>query len=103
MSKVSVVIPSRNERFLAPTIQDVLSKSRGDIEVIAILDGYWPDPPLPEDPRLKLAHFGVARGMRPGINAGIEVATGDYILKLDAHCMLAEGFDVTLLADIEDN
>jgi hypothetical protein len=42
MSRVSVIIPSRNERFLAPTVADVLSKAAGEIEVITTLDGYWP-------------------------------------------------------------
>jgi len=103
MPKVSVIIPSRNEQFLPATVQDVLSKARGDIEVIAILDGYWPEPALPENPRLKLVHFDEARGMRPGINAGAAIATGDYLLKLDAHCMVAEGFDVTLTETVEDD
>ena len=34
--------------------------------------------------------------MRPGINAAAAVARGDYLLKLDAHCMVSEGFDVEL-------
>ena len=46
MSKVSVVIPSRGEQFLAPTVKDVLAKAAGNIEVIAVLDGYWPPTPL---------------------------------------------------------
>lgn len=97
--KVSVLIPSRNERFLARTIEDVLAKARGDLEVIVTLDGYWPQPPLVEDPRLHLIHRGKARGMRPGINAAAALAKGDFLLKLDGHCMVAEGFDVQLAAD----
>lgn len=104
MPKVSVLIPARNERFLVPTVRDVLAKAAGDLEVVVILDGYWPTPPLPDDPRLKILHFGDARGMRPALNAAAQIATGTHLMKLDAHCMVAEGFDVQLLGDyVEDN
>lgn len=98
MARVSVIIPSRTERFLPQTVADVLAKARGDLEVIVVLDGYWPTPPLPEDRRLRLLHRGQAQGMRPGINHAARIATGDYLLKCDAHVMFAEGFDVTLTA-----
>ena len=100
---LSVIIPSRNEIYLQKTIDDVLSKSKRDIEIIAILDGYWPDPPLKDDPRLKIIHHGTSHGMRGSINAGVAVAKGDLILKCDAHCMFAEGFDITLEADCDEN
>lgn len=103
MGRVSVLIPSRNEAFLAPTVQDVLAKARGDVEVVVVLDGYWPNPPLPSDPRLRILHWGEAHGMRPSINAAVQVTTGDWLMKLDAHCLVAEGFDVTLAAECEDN
>jgi hypothetical protein len=103
MAKVSVLIPARNERFLGKTVADVLAKATGDIEVIAVLDGYWPDPPLPNDPRLIQCHLGIDHGMRDGIAAAAAIARGQYLLKLDAHCMVAPGFDETLQQDIEDN
>jgi len=103
VAKVSVVIPARNEKFLAPTVQDALSKAKGDVEVVVHLDGYWPNPPLPQDDRLVLVHSGTPIGMRPGINRAVEVATGTYILKLDGHCHLADGYDEVLKKDCADN
>ena len=100
---ISILIPSRNERFLYQTVQDALSKAAGEVEVLALLDGYWPDPPLPEHPRLRVYHTGNPRGMRAMINAGAAIAKGDYLLKSDGHCMFAEGFDEVLKADIADN
>lgn len=100
---ISVVIPSRNERFLQQTIDDVLAKAKGTIEVIVILEGYWPTPPLKNDPRVKLIHFGTPHGMRAAINAGVALAQGKYILKMDGHCMVEEGFDLTLIKNIEPN
>jgi glycosyltransferase involved in cell wall biosynthesis len=103
MAKVSVIIPSRNERFLPQTVADLLAKG-SDVELVAVLDGYWPQLPLPNNPRLKILHRGKAQGMRPGINAAVQMATGQYLLKVDAHTMWADGYDVTLQADYhEDN
>ena len=42
MSRVSLLIPARNERFLSRTVQDVCEKARGDVEVLVVLDGAWP-------------------------------------------------------------
>jgi glycosyltransferase involved in cell wall biosynthesis len=102
MAKVSIFIPSRNERFLVPTVNDLLTKARGDIEIIAVCDGYWPNPPLPEDKRLKIFHKGKSEGMRGGINDGAALATGDYLMKIDGHCLLSEGYDVALQKNIAD-
>lgn len=100
---VTVILPSRNEKFLPNTIEEVLTKARGEIEVYAILDGYWPNPPLKDDPRLHVIHRGTPQGMRAAINAAAALAKGEYLMKLDAHCMLDEGYDVKLVADCEDN
>lgn len=103
MAKVSVIIPARNELFLPQTVKDILTKAAGEVQVIAVLDGYWPDPILDDDPRLILIHNSVPLGMRNAINSAAAVATGEYLLKCDAHCMFAEGFDEVLKADMEDN
>lgn len=103
MAKVSVIIPSRNERFLARTVADVCAHATGDVEIIVIADAYWPDPLPPEDPRVIILHHGTALGMRGGINAGVRIATGDYLMKLDAHCSVAMGFDEVLAAECAED
>lgn len=100
---VSVMMPSCKERFLQKTIDCALEKCTGEIEVIAGLDGYVPDPPLREDPRVKIVHFKERTGMRPMIRAMADVAKGEFIMKCDAHCQFAEGIDETLAADCDDN
>ncbi len=100
---VSIIIPARNEKFLQKTIWDLLEKAKSDIEIIAVLDGYWPSPPLTDEHRLKIIHRGATFGMRAAINAGVAIANGKYILKCDAHCMFDEGFDTKLAADCEKN
>lgn len=103
MSKLSIIIPSRNELFLPQTVADLLLKASGDVEVIAVLDGYWPDPPLPEDNRLIQIHTGKAKGMRNAINSAASASSGEYLMKCDAHCMFAEGYDEVLKKDCDDN
>lgn len=103
MSKVSVIIPSRREKFLQPTIDDVFKHAEEEVEVVVHLDGYWPDPPLKDNKRLIQIHSTECRGMRGGINTAVQASTGDYIFKLDGHCMLGQGFDRILKADCDDN
>jgi glycosyltransferase involved in cell wall biosynthesis len=102
MSKVSVIIPARNEIYLQQTIDDILRNARGEVEVIPVLDGYWPDPMLRSDPRVRWIHHSVSHGMRAAINEGLGAATGEYILKSDAHCMMGEGWDEILKADCQE-
>ena len=96
---ISIIIPSKTERFLDNTIKDVLEKATGEIEVFAILDGYIVD--KIEDPRLKYIVLPKSRAAqkRQGINSAVEQAKGEYIMALDAHCMMAKGFDEQLIKD----
>ncbi len=107
MAKLSVIIPSRGERFLEQTIYDVLAKARGDIEVIVGLCGPAArafEKPV-TDPRVQF--FDLAVGdtsqMRHMVNVGAKLSTGDYLMKLDAHCLLADGFDDVLIRDHQPN
>lgn len=100
---LSIIIPSRNEKFLQRTIEDILEKAEGEIEIIAVLDGYWPDPELKENDRLVIIHKGTSQGMRSAINAGVSVAKGEFIMKVDGHCMFDKGFDLKILNNIEKN
>ena len=100
---LSVIVPSRNELFLPNTIEDILNKAEGEIEIFVILEGYWPDPPLVDDKRIVILHRGRARGLRPATNAAAAIASGKYLMKCDAHCMFDQGFDVKLAADCEEN
>ena len=100
---LSIIIPSRNERYLQNTIDDVLVKAEGEIEVIVVLDGYWPNPPLKNNPRVKIIHRSTPRGMRNAINSAASIARGKYLMKTDAHCCFDKGFDVKLAKDCRYN
>jgi glycosyltransferase involved in cell wall biosynthesis len=99
---VSVIIPARNERFLSKTLRDVASKARANTEIIAVLEGYWPDE-IVDDPKVHYLHFSQPRGMRGAINAGVALARGKFVMNLDGHCMVSEGFDEVLAGVCQDD
>lgn len=101
MSKVSIVIPAYEEPYLGRTVDGIFESASGDIEVIVILENYWPKPPLKGHENLIIVHKGVAQGMRQATNTAARIATGDYLMKCDAHCIFGEGFDEILVADSE--
>jgi len=94
---LTVIIPARNEEFLNRTIQDVLEHSKANTEVIAILDGYLPNPPLKPDSRVTIIYNPVAQGQRAAANQAAKLAKGKYVMKIDAHVALDDGFDVKML------
>lgn len=103
---LSIIIASRVDQYLQPTIDDLLKKAEGEIEIIVVLDGYWPSPMIKDDPRVVVVHQGMQHdnlGMREAINAAASIARGEYLMKIDEHCMVDQGFDVKLKADCEDN
>ena len=103
MRDLSVIIPARSEIFLAQTVQNVLANARADTEVIAICDGYEPDPPLQDDTRLVVVRHEQSIGQRAATNEGARISTAKYVAKLDAHCAVDEGFDVKLMEDCQSD
>ncbi len=101
MPDLSVIVPGRNELFMKQTVENVLANMRGDSEVIAVCDGYWPDPPLQDHPRLKVIHHTEAVGQRAATNDGAKLSRAKFVMKLDAHCSVDEGFDVKLMHDCQ--
>ena len=98
---VSVIIPARNEMFLSGTIEHILDAIKADTEIIAVLDGYWPDPSIPENSRVTVIHHSVSIGQRAAVNEAVELSKAKYIIKTDGHSMFDKGFDVKLMADCE--
>lgn len=106
---MSIIIPVRGETYevepgvsiLKRMVQDIYAKASGEIEVIVIFDGE-PYQELPSYPNLICLPLSWS-GTKMAVNAGARFATGKYLLKMDAHCMVAEGFDEALQTDIENN
>jgi glycosyltransferase involved in cell wall biosynthesis len=101
--KLSIIIPSYKDPLLQRTIDDLLAKAEGSIELCVVLDGYWPVVPLKDDPRVRIIHFGKNQGMRRAINAGVAIARGDFLMRMDEHQMIGQGYDVILTRDCQPN
>ena len=96
---LSILIPSRNEKYLNKTVLDLQAKASGPIEIIVALDGA-------DAERLdgvKYIYFPESIGMKYAINDAAALSTGEYIMKIDAHCIVAPGFDKQLIADHQPN
>jgi glycosyltransferase involved in cell wall biosynthesis len=110
MSKVSILMPARNESYLSNngqtvlqrTVDEILNKSHGDIELLIMFDGSNIQT-LPDDRRIKVFFNQEAIGSKNCLNLLAKLySTGDYLFKLDAHCMLSDGYDEEL-KKCEDN
>jgi glycosyltransferase involved in cell wall biosynthesis len=88
MKKVSVIIPVYNaEKYIAATIESVLSQTYQNLEILIIDDGS-PDKSIEvcqqfQDSRIKIIRQA-NRGLPGARNTGIRHAQGDYIAFLDA-------------------
>jgi len=108
MNGVSIIIPARTEKYLNNTINDVLNKAEGEIEVLVVLDGYGDTPYQKiEDKRVKYISFPLPdnfeRRKRQGVNTAVSISHGKYVMWLDAHCVMAPGFDTALAKDCADD
>ena len=98
---LSIIIPSYKDPLLNKTVESLLEKAKGDIEIICVLDGYWAAPI--GDTRVKVIHLGKNRGMREAINAGVAISKGEYLMRTDEHCIFGEAYDLILINDLQDN
>ncbi len=105
MIKLSVIIPSYKDPLLVKTIDSLLENSElGDgLEIIAVLDGYWPEFEIRQDPKVRYIHLGRNGGMRGAINAGVNVARGEFLMRTDEHCTFGKGFDRIMVESCEPN
>ncbi len=100
---LSVIIPSRKEMFLSATVRDILKNIRGNTEIIIGLDGDWADPPIEDHPKVHIIYHTQSVGQRAITNECARLSKSKYLMKCDAHCCFDEGFDIKLMADMQDN
>jgi hypothetical protein len=100
---LSILIPSRNEQFLARTIQDILENIEGNTEIIVGLDGLWAEPPINDNPRVTIVHVSESIGQRAMTNQLCRLSDAKYIMKVDAHCAFDKGFDVKMMSVMHDD
>ena len=101
--QLSILIPARCEIFLKQTIDDILKNIEGETEVIAVLDGEWADPPVPDHERVTLIHYPKSIGQRAATNKAARMSRAKYLMKVDAHCAFDKGFDVKMMEAMQDD
>jgi hypothetical protein len=102
-TNLSILIPARNEIFLARTVQDILEHSEGKTEIIVVCDGGWPLPPIEDHPRVTLIYHKKSIGQRAAVNEAARLSESEFIMKSDAHCSFSQGFDVALMDTCKPN
>lgn len=100
---LSILIPSRNEMFVSKTVEELLKNIRGNTEIIVHLDGSWADPGIPDDDRVTIIYSPEPIGQRAGTNKACRLSKAKYVMKLDAHAAVDEGFDVKMMEVMEDD
>lgn len=99
MRDLSVLIAARNEMFLKRTVDDILKNRWADTEIIVVLDGAWSNPPLDDHPDVTVIYHSKSIGQRAAVNEAARLSKAKFIMKLDAHCTVDEGFDAKLIKD----
>jgi glycosyltransferase involved in cell wall biosynthesis len=103
MTDLSVLIPARNEMFLARTVQCILDAIEADTEIIVVIDGKEAGPPVPQDKRVTTVTLPRAIGQRAATNLAAKMSEAKYVMKLDAHCAIGPGFDRIMIEDMQDD
>ncbi len=101
MKQLSILIPSANEIFLRETVADAVQHFEADSEVIAVLDGKWADPPIPQNDRVNIIYLNKSIGQRAATNLACRLSQAKYVMKVDAHCTFDQGFDRKMLEGFE--
>lgn len=107
MPKISVIVPVyKVEDFLHRCVQSILSQTHKDLEVILVDDGSPDGCPAicdayaEKDPRVKVIHKQNG-GLSDARNAGLDIATGEYIGFVDSDDLIEPDMYAVLLAALE--
>jgi len=102
---LSVIVPAYGvQAYIRAAIQSVLDQDFADVEIVAVddcspdLSGSILDELAALDPRVRVVHLAENAGLGGARNAGVEAATGEYILFLDGDDTLSPG-SLTAIAD----
>ncbi len=92
---VSVIIPCIKEdyQYLRRTIDSLYKNAAGRVEIVIAYDGFQPDEQLIDT---KHVAFVPIVGQRVAMNQMVDMANGEFIFRIDAHCAMSEGWDARM-------
>jgi len=97
---ISVIIPAHHEElYLDKTIDNICKTCADEYEIIVVLNGYDQE----VDPRANVIKLEHNMGERVAMNRAAEIAEGDFLFRIDAHCDFSPyGWD-KMLAEVTDD
>ena len=108
-SLISVIVPIYNvEKYLDRCVDSVINQTYKNLEIILVDDGSPDNCPkmcgdyAKKDSRIKVVHKKNG-GLSDARNAGMKVATGEYVSFIDSDDYISLDFYETLLQTIVDN
>jgi len=99
--KLSVLIPARQEEWLARTVQDIIEHKNDETEIIIGCDGNWPEPGIPDHEDVTIVYYPESIGQRAMQNQLCKISKAKYVMKLDAHCTVDQDFDKKMIEAFE--
>ena len=106
---VSVIVPIYNvEKYLERSVRSILKQSYDNLEVILVDDGSPDncgnicDALAKEDKRIRVIHKENG-GLSDARNAGLDIATGDYIVFVDSDDHISPDFIDILMKEVDEN
>lgn len=104
MPDFSLIIPSRNERHLGRTVENILENTNKNTEIVVVLDGWVPEPNnKPEDNRVRYLQNSDPIGQRQSINKAARTCDSRWLGKTDAHVAVSKDIDLILMRDHQPN
>jgi hypothetical protein len=89
-----IISVAPNEKHLNQTLQSLLNNATGKIEILIGLDGW--DTEVLADEKIKVIKSPQRIGRRRMSNRLVSESKGEYLLEIDAHCIISEGYDTKL-------
>lgn len=109
MQKISIIVPVyKVEKYLDRCVESIVNQTYKDLEIILVDDGSPDDCPkmcdewAEKDERIKVVHK-VNGGLTSARNAGLDVATGEYIQFVDSDDYLEKKASEILITNLQKN
>lgn len=100
---ISIIVLARDEEFLKPTLENLIERAEGSIEIICVLDGPTNYPILEHELVTYIKHEE-PHGRRPSTNEAVQKAKGVYLFHVDAHVLTyTQGYDLLFKEACQDH
>jgi hypothetical protein len=101
--KLSILIPARNEEWLARTVKDICENKNDFTEVLVGIDGEHTGEEVAPHKDVTIVRVATSIGQRAMTNKLCRMSTAKYVMKTDAHTAWDKDFDAKLIADMQDD